>query len=714
MLYPVNHMLGSQRNGLNHVSMNMGDFNRVSGPVRGTNYPIYSDALLNWYQAKNVKSARLMFTWEAVQAALGGPVPATAAGAGYANYWADLTDVLTRLLARGIYVTLAMWQFNTASGDTDIVYDDAAFSAASFADFWSKFATAINGVTGADQRVAFDLINEPHTHAESGNRAGDIGISLTNWFACAQAAITAIRTAGATNTIFVPGMAYTAASSFTTNGSSTAWLTLNDPQNNIAVSVHCYSGLGSSNPTVLRNACAAVVTWARTNDIKVAIGEIAIDAGANGRPVHCSTFAAAQAQWADWQSFCSANDDVLVGWNWWGNSAPGWWNQGDSCDSDGFHWALTLDNGATQTVYMDLIQASLPVADLYVRDDIPDAGLEPNITTTVAWESPDVWVRQSADGVTVGEPILGGQTAFVYVSVTNNGAGPYPTAGNDVVRLYWAKAQTGLSWPAPWDGSVPMQGGMVAPPQPIGGILPGQSKSIVFTWPATPNPVDYGNDGHFCLLAFVAKPSSAEFEGFEGPDLNANVLKFRKVAWRNIHIVPVAKAKLGNVVAANRTARNMVAQIAFEVLDQSASVAGPGSERLLITPNRATLDKLRQREIGRPFLQDLGDGTFQVLDPATGISRLELLPEEVASFELSYVPEPAAKGYAVRAIQFVLDGASRTIIGGQTFVAGEVAGFTRRQRGRPGRSCWSWLITTGLLLLLLAILGNGRGRARKN
>ena len=121
-------MLGSQRNGVNHVSMNMGDFNTVSGPVRGTNYPTYSDALLDWYQAKNVKSVRFMFTWEAVQSAVGGTVPPTVppAGPGYADYWTDLISVLTRLLARDIYVIYSPWQFNTASRDTDIVYKDAA------------------------------------------------------------------------------------------------------------------------------------------------------------------------------------------------------------------------------------------------------------------------------------------------------------------------------------------------------------------------------------------------------------------------------------------------------------------------------------------------------------------------------------------------------------------------------------------------------------
>jgi hypothetical protein len=56
--YLPSHVLGSQRNGLNQAGMNLGAFNRFLGPVRGTHYPTYSDALLDWYQAKNVKSVR--------------------------------------------------------------------------------------------------------------------------------------------------------------------------------------------------------------------------------------------------------------------------------------------------------------------------------------------------------------------------------------------------------------------------------------------------------------------------------------------------------------------------------------------------------------------------------------------------------------------------------------------------------------------------------
>jgi hypothetical protein len=339
--------------------MNLGAFDTISGPIRDKDYPTYSDALLDWYKTKNVKSVRLMFTWEAVQSELLGTVPSTELR-DYLNYWEDLTSVLARLLARDIYVILCPWQYNPASNDTDIVYRGRAFQAPEFGDFWAKFAIAINGITGNDQRVAFDLINEPHTHAESGNKSGDIGISLSGWFFFAQVAVSYIRSVGATNTIFIPGMGYADANSFITNGSATEWLKIQDA-GDIAVTAHCYTGLGSSSPTVLRDACSALVTWARNNGLKANIGEIAIDAGDNGRPIHCSDLVTAQAQWADWSRFNVESNDVLVGWCWWANSAADWWNQGDSCDPDGFHWGLTLDEGDTQTIYMDLIEATLSV-----------------------------------------------------------------------------------------------------------------------------------------------------------------------------------------------------------------------------------------------------------------------------------------------------------------------------------------------------------------
>jgi hypothetical protein len=682
MKFPANHVLGAQRNGVNHVSMNLGNLDRAAGPVRGTDYPVYPDALLDWYQSKGMTSIRLMFTWEAVQSTLGGPVPAP--GANYATYWADLTGLITRLLARGLTVTLAPWQYNPASGDTDIVYNGAAFTPADFAGFWGKFAAAVNAATGNDQRVAFDLMNEPHTHAESGNRPGDIGISLTDWFTSAQAAITAIRSAGATNTIFVPGMAYTAASSFVSNGSAARWLTLADPLASLAVTVHCYSGLGTSSPTALSTACADVVSWARTNGVKVQVGEIAIDAGPNGRPTFGSTFATAQAQWNDWRQFCLANDDVLVGWNWWGNSAAGWWNQGDSQDPNGFHWALTLDDGTSQTVYTTLIEATFRTPRLALRDNLGDSGMGPNATTSRGWESPDIWVRQNADGGLVGEPILGGQPSTVYVRVTNRGSGTYPSSGTDVVQLYWAKAGAGLSWPQPWNGAIPAQGGAIASAQAVGVLAPGQETVLAFAWPSTPNPAEYpGNDGHFCLLAAVTKAAASPFDGFKGPDLNQNVLTFSHVAWRNIHIVPVAADWLGELVVANHTDREMVAQVTFEPLDRWARPVDRPDGWLTLSPRGATLERIRGLAEVLGNLEDLGHGVYRVTGPATGLTGLALRPGEELPFRVCFAPfagssdaENSAGYAALRVTQYAVENDDRVPVGGQTFVFGEVQGWT--------------------------------------
>jgi len=120
-----------------------------------------------------------MFTWDAVQSELQGAVPSTESS-DYINYWTDLTGVVTRLLARNIYVILCPWQYNASSNDTDIVYQGESFSATDFAEFWAKFSSAVNVITGDDQRVAFDLINEPHTHEESGEVPVDLIIMPTH------------------------------------------------------------------------------------------------------------------------------------------------------------------------------------------------------------------------------------------------------------------------------------------------------------------------------------------------------------------------------------------------------------------------------------------------------------------------------------------------------------------------------------------------------
>jgi hypothetical protein len=273
----------------------------------------------------------------------------------------------------------------------------------------------------------------------------------------------------------------------------------------------------------------------------------------------------------------------------------------------------------------------------------------------------------------------GASPAVIYVSITNRGNAPYNGDGGDTVSVCWAKAQAGHSWPVPWDGSVPQQGGAVSAPLMIGSILPGESQAMAIPWPSTPDPADYGGDGHFCLLAFIAKPSTPAFDGFGGTDLNQNVLKWSKVAWRNIHIVPVLKGELGDIVLANHTDAAVATQVTFEVLDNSARPVTANTGKLFISPIGAALEWLRQQQPDTRFLEAVDDGLYRVVDPATGIPRVVLKPGDVLPFHLSYVPRRKSKGFVVRVTQFSLEDDTRKVLGGQTFVAGQVKGFSKRQ-----------------------------------
>jgi hypothetical protein len=189
--------------------------------------------------------------------------------------------------------------------------------------------------------------------------------------------------------------------------------------------------------------------------------------------------------------------------------------------------------------------------------------------------------------------------------------------------------------------------------------------------------------------------------------LNANVLKLSNVAWRNIHILPKPKMKLGQIVVANHTHRPMEAQLAFEIIEATGRLLRLPRGSLILSPDSAALEKLRRHRGERTPYDDLGDGRVRVVDLATGLPSLDLAPEEVLHFGLEYTPEREAAGHAVRAIQFSLEGSSRAIVGGQTFVVGRVRGFTKPlERLQP----WSWwaLVAAVASLSFFAWLSTGR------
>jgi hypothetical protein len=363
---------------------------------------------------------------------------------------------------------------------------------------------------------------------------------------------------------------------------------------------------------------------------------------------------------------------------------------------------------------------------LLIQDNSGDGGAEPNGTTTTAWESRDIWVRQTNDGKVPGndlsQAVLGGQPSHVYVRVRNRGI--TPTSGDERLQLYWAKASTGLGWPAPWDGSSnvppPSKGNPIGPSIPLSfanaqgstGILPGQAEIIEVLWNTTPNPTDYtagfgSDDEHFCLLArletsFAPAAGLKEQTGAQNA-LISNVLNNAKIAWRNIHITRVsAQIRPGVILMANYSKQTTTNSISFELLNARGKPETFEADSLTLIAQGTAREKLQQTALTAEAIQWLNDGSFRVLQPERGLEDLILEPGEILPLMLSYKPKDDRQDYVVRVRQFAQEGGSSTLIGGQTFVVGTVNGFPVAS-GRSGVTYKRRRVALWIFLLLLVL-----------
>jgi hypothetical protein len=193
-------------------------------------------------------------------------------------------------------------------------YVGTTTSNADFANFWSQLAVKYK----TNSRVYFGLNNEPDALPEASLVTSE------------NIAIAAIRSAGATNVIFVPGNAYTGAWTWSnTNGvygaaNSVAMLGIVDPGNNYVYEVHQYldsDGSGTHTNIVsvdigwqrLTNFTA----WARANNFRGFLGEYAVPGDTLG-----GTNIGGQAV-TNMLTYIRTNSDVWLGWAYWGGGP--WW-----------------------------------------------------------------------------------------------------------------------------------------------------------------------------------------------------------------------------------------------------------------------------------------------------------------------------------------------------------------------------------------------------
>jgi endoglucanase len=208
------------------------------------------------------------------------------------------------MTGKGAWVILDLHNFARYN---DQLVGSTAVPNSAFADVWSRLASHYS----SNGRVIFGLVNEPHD------------MPTEQWRDAANAAIAAIRAAGAHNLILVPGNAYTGAWSWSQTyygtANAVAMLGITDPDNNYAFEAHQYldanySGTGTTcqSTTIGADSLAGFTAWLRANGKRGMLGELGADANS-------TCLAAIDGMLAH----LDANADLYLGWTWW--SAGPWW-----------------------------------------------------------------------------------------------------------------------------------------------------------------------------------------------------------------------------------------------------------------------------------------------------------------------------------------------------------------------------------------------------
>lgn len=285
-----------------------GTYNGVGPGPYDYIYPPASDVA--YFIDKGMNTFRLPFRWERLQRTLGGDLHPAELNRmnGFVNY----------TTGQGAHVILDPHNFARYFGNA---IGSGSVSVADFADFWGKVAAEFKD----NPNVIFGLMNEP-VGANQSN-----GITTETWLSAANAAIAAIRATGADNLILVPGNGYSGAHSWDQNyyGTPNADVMLNivDSGDNFAFEVHQYLDGNSSgqsafiaNQQIGRDRLINFTQWLRTHGFRGFLGEFG---AAN------STIGDAANQIGDetvnlMLDYVEANDDVWMGWTWWGGGP--WWS----------------------------------------------------------------------------------------------------------------------------------------------------------------------------------------------------------------------------------------------------------------------------------------------------------------------------------------------------------------------------------------------------
>ena len=264
--------------------------------VFGTDYTYPTHAEIDYYASKGLGVIRLPFLWERLQR--------TEFGALDPTELSPLTDVVNYATSKGLKIEIEPHDYGYGFG---ALIGSAQTPNSAFADFWGKLAQHFE----SNPNVIFGLMNEPHDQ------------SATTWLGSANAAISAIRGAGAVSQeILVPGSYWDGAWTWTsTDNAAVVGTGVQDPAHNFAFEVHQYldsdgSGThpGAVSATIGVERLTAITQWAEATGNHLFLGEVGVTTDQTSLTALDGMLTYMQQHTDAWQGAT-----YWAGGPWWGN-----------------------------------------------------------------------------------------------------------------------------------------------------------------------------------------------------------------------------------------------------------------------------------------------------------------------------------------------------------------------------------------------------------
>jgi endoglucanase len=383
------------------VNLSGAEFGQGSLPgAYGSAYTYPTNSEVDYYTGKGMNTFRLPFRWERMQTTPDATLNATQLG-----YMDSFVNYAT---SKGDYVLLDPHNFERyypssgnfqssnqgliggTTADTQSSYNslngtgsgaNVVVTNAMFANFWGQMAAHYAN----NSHVIFDLMNEPNN------------VTASQVVTTDNAAIAAIRAAGASNLVLIEGTSYTGAWTWTSSGNAaaivnptTGAVNIVDPANNWAIEMHQYmdsdgSGthatINNNDPMTGVERLQDATQWLEQNHLRGFLGEFAVDNSIINKNNPSDPNTLGNEVLNNTLQYMQANSSAWMGWTFWGGGP--WW-----ANNSLFH--IDPVNGVDQNV-MPVLQQYLPKAGDFNRDGHVDASdiqaMEAALSNLHGWET---------------------------------------------------------------------------------------------------------------------------------------------------------------------------------------------------------------------------------------------------------------------------------------------------------------------------------------